>query len=185
MYLAIDVGATKTLLAVFSQDGKLVHKQKIATHQKYGLFFKDLESSLQQNGFKDAKITACCCAIPGKVDRDTGTGLTFGNLPWHDVPVAADLAKVVGNIPIYIEHDVNLAGIYEASLHKRYKKVLYLTVSTGIGDGIIIDGKIDPDFADSEAGQMVLEHEGKLQKWEDIASGRAFRAKYGKKAGAE
>ncbi|HSX18364.1 MAG TPA: ROK family protein [Candidatus Saccharimonadales bacterium] len=180
-YLAIDVGATKTLLAVFSEDGKVLHEQKIATDKKYDRFLDDLEATLQQEEFKNYQIAACCCAIPGKVDRKTGIGITFGNLAWKNVAVKADLEKILGNIPIYVENDANLAGLYEAHNHKEYKKVLYLTVSTGIGDGIIIDGKIDPDFADSEPGLMVLEHEGKLQKWEDFASGRAFKAKYDKK----
>lgn len=181
-YLAIDVGATKTLLALFSEEGKLEYEQKIQTDNKYELFLKDLRSCLQQNEFKNAKITAVCCAIPGKVDRQNGIGETFGNLPWHDAPIRLDLEKIVGRVPILIENDANLAGLFEAHLvHKKYKKVLYLTISTGIGDGIIIDDKIDSDFADSESGQMVLEHEGRLQKWEDFASGRAFRSKYGKK----
>lgn len=182
MYLAVDVGATKTLLAVFSDDGKVLYEQKIATNKKYDQFLDDLRSVLKQNEFSKYQITAACCAVPGKVDRKKGIGLTFGNLPWHNVPISNDLEKQIGNVTVFVENDANLAGLYEASVHKKYKKVLYLTLSTGIGDGIIINGKIDPDFADSESGQMVLEHEGRLQKWEDIASGRAFRQKYGKKA---
>jgi predicted NBD/HSP70 family sugar kinase len=183
MYLAIDVGATKTLLAVFSSAGKLLHKQKLATNQKYQQFLADLRHAIKQIEFKKYRFSACCCAIPGKIDRQKGVGLTLGNLPWSNAPIRADLEKIVGNLPIFIENDGNLAGLYEAHLvHDKYQKVLYLTISTGIGDGIIIDGKIDPDFADGESGQMVLEHEGRLQKWEDFASGRAFRAHYGKKA---
>jgi glucokinase len=89
---------------------------------------------------------------------------------------------MLGHTPVLIENDAKLAGLSEAILHPRYRKVIYMTVSTGIGVGIIIDGHIDPDFADSEPGQMVLEYEGKLQKWEDFASGRALFTRYGKKA---
>ena len=50
-----------------------------------------------------------------------------------------------------------MAGLYEAYLtHGRYKKVLYITLSTGIGGGVITEGKIDPTFADSEIGHMLL-----------------------------
>lgn len=181
-FLAIDVGATKTLLAVFSNDGKVLYEQKIATNKKYDQFLADLRLTLNEEGFSKHRIVAVCCAIPGKVDRKNGVGLTFGNLPWHSVRIRSDLERIISHLTIFVENDANLAGLYEASVHKKYKKVLYLTFSTGIGDGIIINGKIDPDFADSESGQMILEHEGRLQKWEDIASGRAFRQKYGKKA---
>ncbi len=180
-YLCIDVGATKTLLANFSGGGKLVSEYKFPTPKSYDKFTEELQSSLQQSGFNTKEISAACTAIPGKVDRTKGVGLKFGNLDWKNVPIRDDLEKILGNIPIYVENDAKLAGVYEASIHKEYRKVLYLTVSTGIGDGIIIDGKIDPDFADSEPGQMVLEHDGKLQKWEDFASGRAFKARYDKK----
>ena len=183
MYLAIDVGATKTLAAIFSASGNLAYSQKIPTARDYRKFLANLQSVLQQEEFKNHHISACCCAVPGKIDRKKGIGLTMGNLPWDHVHVRADLEKIIGHIPIFIENDANLAGLYEARQVKdRYKDVVYLTISTGIGDGVIIDGRIDPAFANSESGQMVLEHEGRLRKWEDIASGRAFKAKYGKKA---
>ncbi len=180
-YLCIDVGATKTLLAHFSKNGRVLNEYKFPTPKKYQDFLKDLESALQRPEFHEPQIAAACCAIPGRVDRQHGVGLRFGNLAWANVPILDDLAEILGKIPVFVENDAKLAGLYEALLYKEYKKVLYLTLSTGIGDGIIIDGKIDPDFADSEAGQMVLEHDGKLQKWEDFASGRAFKQKYEKK----
>jgi predicted NBD/HSP70 family sugar kinase len=182
MLLAIDIGATKTLLAVFSADGKIVARYKFATPKSYAGFLKDLAKAIEQQ-LHNFKIGACCCALPGSIDRKNGVGLNFGNLAWHNVPVKKDLEKLLSGVPVWVEHDSSLAGLSEALLtHGRYKKVLYLTISTGIGDGVIIDGKIDVNFADSEAGQMVLEHNGKLQKWEDFASGRALVARYGKKA---
>ena len=182
MYLAIDVGGTKTLLAVFDETGHSVVQQKIATPKSYEAFAKSLKKLIGTE-FDKFKFKACCCALPAEVDRQHGIGLAFGNLSWHNVPILRDLKKIVGDIPIYIENDAKLAGLSEAKLlHKKYHKVLYLTISTGIGDGIIIDDKIDMDFADSEAGQMVLEHDGKLQRWEDFASGRALVERYGKKA---
>jgi predicted NBD/HSP70 family sugar kinase len=84
---------------------------------------------------------------------------------------------------VWIENDAKLGGLSEALLvHKKYKKVLYLTVSTGIGGGIIIDGKIDQDLVDSEVGHMVLPFEGQLTKWESFASGKALVDRFGKKA---
>ena len=181
MYLAIDVGATKTLLAVFSEDGKILHEQKIPTSQKYDQFLGTVRHALKQIEFKKLKITASCCALPGKVDRSAGIGISFGNLPWQKVPIQADIGKLVG-VRVFIENDAKLAGLFEAYAHKEYKKVLYLTFSTGIGSGFIIDGKIDETYADAEAGFMVIEHEGKLKAWEDFASGQALVERFGKKA---
>lgn len=182
MYLAIDVGATKTLLAVFSQDGKLLYEKKLPTNHEYDQFKKDLGQHLSPDELKTSEISAVACAIPGKVDRRQGVGITFGNLPWQNVPVVADLEKILPGVPVFVENDANLAALYEAHAHKKYKKVLYITLSTGIGSGLIVDGKIDPAYADSEDGHMVLEHEGKLTKWEDFASGHALVERFGQKA---
>ncbi len=181
MYLAVDVGATKTLMAVFSKDGKLLHEQKISTNHKYQQFLADLRLALQSEEFKKFRLSATGCAIPGKVDRAAGLGLSFGNLPWRNIPIANDVEKIIGKV-VFLENDANLAGLSEAQAHKDYKKVLYLTLSTGIGGGFIVDGQIDPNFADAEVGHMVLEYEGKLKKWEDFASGQALVERFDKKA---
>jgi len=182
MYLAIDVGASKTLLAVFSPDGQLLGEHRFPTSKDYHKFLVDFKKTFESN-FASYQLLACCCAIPGKVDRARGIGKNFGNLDWANIAVASDLGKILGGLPIYVENDANLGGLSEALLvHKKYKKVLYLTISTGIGDGIIINGKIDDGLADSEAGHMLIERDGKVQKWEDFASGRALKARYGKLA---
>lgn len=182
MYLAVDIGGSKTLLAVFSEDGQVIASHKIPTNRVYKNFLKDIESVLSGE-LKEYKISRCCAAVPGKVNRRLGIAETFGNLGWRNVPLQKDLQKILGGTPVLIGHDGPLGGLGEALLvHKKYRKVLYITLGTGIGSGIIIDGKIDPDFADMEAGQMVINYEGKLQKWEDIASGRALKAAYGKRA---
>ncbi|MDB5160679.1 MAG: hypothetical protein JWO96_59 [Candidatus Saccharibacteria bacterium] len=181
MYLAIDIGGTKTLVAVFNSDGQIIEEYKVPTNKNYPDFVEEL-GSLIKDKVTHHNLLACCCAVPGELDRKEGIAIRFGNLPWKNTPIKKDLEKIIGHVPILIENDAKLAGLSEALSHKQYRKVLYLTVSTGIGDGIIIDGKIDADFADSEPGQMVLEYQGELRKWEDFASGRALVTKYGKRA---
>src|SRR3990167_6343616 len=180
MFLGIDVGGTKTLLAVFDENGQILKQFKFPTPQKYEDFLTELEKALQE--LKNYQIRACCCAIPGRIDRKRGIAISLGNLLWQNIAVKEDLSKILGSVEIFIENDANLAGLYEALNHKEYKKIVYLTIGTGIGVGIIIDGKIDPEFADSEVGNMMLEHDGKLQKWEDFASGKALKERYGKLA---
>lgn len=181
MYLGIDVGGTKTLLAVFSAEGKILKQYKFPTPKKYPDFLTQLKNFLGQ--FSEYHISACCCALPAIIDRDKGIGLEFGRLEWKNVPIRQDLGSLFPRIEITVENDAKLAGLSEALLtHGEYKIVLYLTIGTGIGDGIITNGKIDINFQDSEAGQMLLEHDGRLAKWEDMASGRAMLARYGKQA---
>ena len=104
----------------------------------------------------------------------------FGNLEWTNLPLQADLEKIFKS-PVHLENDAKLAALSEAILLKdQYSRVLYVTISTGIGAGFILDGKIDPRFEDMEAGQMLLEHNGHLKDWEDFGSGRAFYEKFGK-----
>lgn len=181
MYVAIDIGGTKTLLAVFDENGQVARSAKFATDQNYKIFLEDLTAQVRELK-ADQDASAVAVAVPGKIDRVRGMGLSYGNLPWHEAPIRDDLEKIF-NCRVLVENDANLAGLSEALLVKNeFKKVLYITISTGIGTGIITNGTIDPDFADSEGGQMPLEHDGKLMAWEDFASGSAIVAKYHKRA---
>jgi len=181
MYLGIDIGGSKTLLAAFTDGGKLSGEYRFATNSDYGRFLDDLTAALKTN-FADFEFEYACCAVPGRINRKTGIAEDFGNLKWHNVAIKDDIGRLV-LAPILVENDAKLGGLSEALLvHDKYKKVLYLTISTGIGGGVIINGKIDPVLVDMEPGHMLLEHDGKLQKWEDFASGRALHEKYGKLA---
>lgn len=181
MKVAIDIGGTKTLLAAMREDGQISTPIKFPTDRTYNVFIENLADHAAEILALGA-VDAVAAAVPGRVDRQNGIGISFGNLPWEDVPIQADINKIF-NCPVLIENDANLAGLSEAHLLKgQYEKVLYITISTGIGTGIITNGAIDPAFADSEGGQMPLEHDGKLVSWESFASGSAIVAKYGKRA---
>ncbi len=177
--MTVDIGGTKTLLAVFGDDGVVAEQIKFPTPKDYELFLKGLESNVANLSTKD--FQRACVAVPAKLDRERGIAVAFGNLAWQNVPIQADIEKVT-NCPVIIENDAKLAGLSEATLVKdEFKKVLYVTISTGIGGGLIIDGRLDPNFADIEVGQILLEHQGKLRDWEDFASGKAIQKKFGKR----
>lgn len=181
MYVAIDIGGTKTLLAVFSKNGRQLESVRFETPQSYEALLHNVQENLEDLKHK-ADIEIIAVGVPGKVNRQTGVVEAFGNLDWTNVPLKADLEKICKK-PVLLENDANLAGLSEAMLiQHQYKKVLYLTISTGIGAALIIDGTIDPLHADAEVGHMVFEHEGKIQEWEDFASGKALFDKYGQKA---
>lgn len=180
MYLGIDIGATKTLLGCLDQHGAIVERLKFPTPKDYTEFIHTLADTVAKLSTK--KFIACGVGAPGRIDRQHGIGLAMGNLPWQNVPLREDITHLT-HCPVVVENDAKLAGLSEAMLLKdRYNRVVYVTVSTGIGVGIIIDQAIDPAFADTEPGKMPLEHQGKLVPWESFASGKAIVKQYGKLA---
>lgn len=182
MYLAIDIGGTKTLLSVFDAEGTIVDSFKFPTPANYNEFKAELADNIKQHLANHGAFDYCCCAVPARLDRTAGVALGFGNLDWKNIPIRDDVQAIVGSTVI-IENDANLAGLSEASyVADKYKKVLYITISTGIGDGIITDGIIDNSLADSEPGHMVFEIDGVAQTWEHLVSGKAIVRRFGKKA---
>jgi len=179
MYLGIDIGGTKTLVARLTNKGEIIQSTKFQTPKIYNDFLKELAISVA-NLSSDTYV-AVGVAAPGSIDREKGIAQDFGNLPWHHVPLKRDIEQLIGS-PTIIENDANLAGLSEATLIKQYRCVLYVTVSTGIGTGIITNQEIDPEFADSEGGHIMLEHDGSLQTWEHFASGKAIVRRFGKRA---
>lgn len=180
MYLGIDVGGTKSLIAAFKTDGTLLEKQRFPTPSSYDEWLTAVAAALAL--LKTSDFQTGCVAVPGKVDRTEGIVLAFGNLKWRNVPIQADLERLV-HCPITVENDAKAGGLSEAlELKDHYRRVVYVTIGTGIGTAIIIDGAIDPDFVDSEGGHMKLEHNGKLQDWESFASGKAIVKLFGHEA---
>jgi predicted NBD/HSP70 family sugar kinase len=177
--LGIDIGGTKTLFGLFEGDGQLLKTFKFETPASYEEFIELITTEVRVF-IAGHTISACVAAVPGKLDRTRGIGIAFGNRPWENVPIGADLTKAVG-IPVHIENDANLAGLSEALLIPKYPKVLYLTVSTGIGSAYVVNGRLDKSMLDAEVGHMMLEHEGRLRTWESFASGKAVYARLGKK----
>lgn len=181
MYLTIDVGGTKTLLATFSDAGEILERLKFPTPKSYSDFIAELKASIVKICGGETPVS-CSMALPASIDREHGVAEYFGNLDWANVPVADDLKGTL-NCPLYLENDAKLAGLAEAyELRDRYKRVLYVTVSTGIGLGLVVDGKIDYSVSDAGGRGMLMEHHGKLMAWEEFASGKAIVAHLGKMA---
>ncbi len=179
-YLGIDIGGTKTLIVLFDNKGSIIYRQKILTSKNYPKFLEDIKENLEQ--IKDVSLEACAVAIPGLINKQKDTAVAFGNLPWKNVPIKTDIERIA-RCSVLIEHDVSLGGLYEArQLTPAEEKVLYITISTGIGVGVIVNNKIDLQMATSEPGQMEISHEGKMQKWESFASGSAIKRNIGKQA---
>lgn len=181
MYLAIDIGGTKTLLALFSEDGEIVTRDKFPTDQTFEVFASELLQHTRAL-IENQVVTSCAIALPGVIDRVNGIVESFGNLDWTDIPIKSILEPIL-NCPMYIENDAKLAALAEAaSLRDMYHRVLYVTVSTGIGLGLVVDGQIDYSVHDAGGKAIMMEHQGKLMAWEEFASGKAIVRQTGKMA---
>lgn len=180
MYLAVDIGGTKTAVATLNPDGVIQQRIKIPTAKNYDIFIRNLADAV---GYLTTnKFIAACVAVPGRLDRKKGIGIAMGNLPWENVPIQKDIRRIA-HCPVVIENDAKLAGLSEAMLLKeKYDRVVYITISTGIGVGVVINQKIEPNLVDAEPGKMPLEHNGKMVPWESFASGKAIVKRYGEKA---
>jgi predicted NBD/HSP70 family sugar kinase len=180
MYVGIDIGGTKTLLAALTNEGVITESIKFPTPEDYDDFLKELHKTVLCLTKKDFKAGAV--AAPGMIDRTHGIFEKGGNLTWKHVPLQHDVERIT-HCPMLVENDANLAGLSEAMLLKdKHAKVLYLTISTGIGGGFIVNQQIDPTMADIEPGQMMLQRGDKVVKWESFASGKAMYEKYHQKA---
>lgn len=179
MYAGVDIGATKTLVAVLTNDGVITQKIKFPTPKKYEDFLTELKKTVEQLTTSDFK--AAGVAVPGRLNRKQGKVIGLGNLPWENEPIQRDCEKIL-HCPVVIENDANLAALSEAMLHKDKETVLYITVSTGIGTGVVHKQQLDSALLDGEGGHIVLPYRGKLTKWESFASGKAIVSQFGKKA---
>lgn len=181
MYLAVDVGGTKTLLASFEEaTGKLVSKTQFPTAKVYQDFLGDIETHVAE--LEADTFSAAGVAIPGIVDRENGIGISYGNLDWQNNPVTKDLTDLL-NCPVYLENDAKAGGLSEALLIKsEFSNVLYLTIGTGIGIAHIVDGVNDLTVDDIGGHGLMIDFEGKAQPWEDFAGGSAIVKKFGKRA---
>lgn len=179
MLVTVDTGGTKTLITTFDHDGQPGAYLKFATPKLFEDYLEQLTEELH-GVIGDDHPDGIVIGIPGVI-KDNMI-LWCGNLPWSD----CDLAGPIGgafNCPVWLANDADLAGLAETrSLAKTPDLSLYVTISTGIGTGIIIRGNLDPALGGSEGGHCLVEYDGRVRMWEDFAAGSAIKATYGKYA---
>ena len=184
MIIAIDTGGTKTLLAGFSKEGKLLKSFEFQTPKSQQKYLEIIEKVIKKEfseQLESGEIQAISCAEPGIIEN--GVILWAKNLRWQNFNIKAELSKIFPNIKILVENDANLAGLFESKKFKnRAQNILYITLSTGVGSGIITDGKINQGLKNSEIGRIPIEFDGRVREWEEFASARAIFNVYGKYA---
>ena len=172
MIVTIDTGGTKTLIASFGKNGKMGKSIKFPTPSNPSEYVSVLKHTIQTEYGHD-EVEVIVLALPGII-RD-GTAVWCQNLGWSNFEASKELHGLLPNVPLLIENDANLAGLAETrALNPVPTSSLYVTISTGIGSGVTTNGFIDPGLRHSEAGQALVEYDGRVQRWEVFASGHAI-----------
>lgn len=177
MIITIDTGGTKTLISSFSIAGKIGNQTKFPTPREYKQYTKQLKQVLTEN-YQPQDITAIVVALPGTFVNDIAVWCP--NLGWTNVDMKKELAKIYPGVPVFVNNDANLAGLFETrALQPMPASSLYVTISTGIGTGFTTDGHINKGLERSEGGHALIEYDGLVQQWEKFASGKAIYKAYG------
>ena len=140
--LAVDLGGTKLALAVFSDDGEMLHRTSYPLDKRVGKAVGALITDAVQQ--IPIKVNAIGIAVPGISRHYSGT-VWAPNIPgWDDYPLLAEIKAIAGNIPVFIESDRScyiLGEVWQGNA-QGCKDAIFLAVGTGIGAGILINGEV-------------------------------------------
>lgn len=148
MYASVDLGGTTVACALVSADGRIIAEKSIPTQSHEGppaVMARIGQLVLALAREAGEKPAAVGMGVPGLVDMGRGHTRFLPNLPtqWRDVPVAETLAREIG-CPVFLLNDARLATLGELVYgHGRSaRSMVFFTLGTGVGGGIVIDGKL-------------------------------------------
>lgn len=168
-YIGIDLGGTNIVAGVVDENYKIIAKASTKTNLPRPE--KDIAADMAKVSIQAAKeagldmnqIEWVGVGTPGIANSETGIIEYSCNLGFDNTPMV-DYIKEYINKPVFIENDANAAayGEYVAGAAKGAKNAICITLGTGVGSGIVIDGKIysGSNFAGAEIGHMVIEVDG-------------------------
>jgi glucokinase len=190
LILGVDLGGTKILTAVTDSQGKMLSRDHSVTPAREGpkaVLESILESTHRALERADVALSSLACAgvgAPGLVDPRQGMVFTSPHLPgWRDVRLRDMVEEGLGKRTFLI-NDANAAALGELQFGaaRGARNFIYITLSTGIGGGIVIDGELYSGTigAAGEVGHMTIDDRGPLCNcgnrgcWETLASGTAL-----------
>ncbi len=185
--LGIDLGGTKILSAAVDRQGKVICRDLTATPVASGppgVIATINESARRAIRHNPNDIKAVGLAVAGLVESANGIVHTSPNLPgWNDVSITLELASTFGK-PVFTINDAHAAAIGELKYGagRGCRHFIFITLSTGIGGGLVLDGNIYEGFSGfgGEIGHMVVDDDGpecgcgNRGCWEILASGKAL-----------
>jgi glucokinase len=169
--IGIDLGGTSVKYALVTQSGKILKEgiRPSYAQSEVRIILENLASAAEEmKSFAERKgLSAEVVGIgtPGNVNIETG--ILMGSTPnfsaWRDVPISEEMQKLTG-LPVFADNDGNLMALAEAKLGagKGCKNLICITVGTGIGGGIILNGSLyrGSAYAGAELGHAVIDTEG-------------------------
>jgi glucokinase len=165
--VGVDLGGTKILAGVFSQQYKCLGRTKSSTKAERGpaaiieRVARCIQDAVDECDLRMEQVRGIGLGAPGAVDSENGKVIFAPNLPeWRDIPLKKALEKIL-ETPVFLENDGNICalGVHQVELSAKPKSMVGIFIGTGIGAGLIIDGKPYAGFNKTagEIGHMVLE----------------------------
>jgi glucokinase len=142
--LGIDIGGSKIAGARVDESAEFLYTASAPTRAAEGVGVSSAQLWNVIDQLISPEVAAIGLCVPGPLNPKTGVVFNPPNLPgWLDVPLADLVGKRYG-LPCRVENDANAAGLAEAryGAGRGYSSVFYVTLSTGIGSGIVLDGKV-------------------------------------------
>lgn len=184
MYIGIDLGGTNIAVGIVDENGKIIAQDSTPTLAERPIeeLVDDMVSVSRRvmaaAGLTEKDIKAIGVGSPGSVVNETGTIAYANNIRMKNVPLAELIGKQL-DLPVNLENDANAAAFGEYVINGcNAGTFVFITLGTGVGGGVVIDGKIFRGFngAGAELGHMTLVHNGepcscgKNGCWESYAS---------------
>ncbi|MFC2000034.1 ROK family protein [Chloroflexota bacterium] len=168
--VALDLGGSKIATALVNPDGKIVGHRQIPTLAEEGVdavvsrMLVTIDSVVNEAGLSLSGVSSIAIAAAGAIDSRQGIVTDSPNLPgWRDVPLREIVKKAVG-LETFLINDASAAAIGEHCFGagRDVSDLVYVTVSTGIGGGILIAGKLHEGVSGSagEVGHMTIDVNG-------------------------
>lgn len=171
--VGVDLGGTNILAAVVDRKGRILGESKCRTEPSLGAqgvtqrMAETVLSAIKASGMRRKNIGGVGVGVPGPVHPDDGTVVRCANLgsTWDGYGLRDALREMVG-LRITVDNDVNVGALGEHTYGagRNAKDMLAIFVGTGIGGGLILDGKLRSGFRNSagEVGHMVILADGPL-----------------------
>ncbi|HOW28642.1 MAG TPA: ROK family protein [Elusimicrobiota bacterium] len=160
--LGIDLGGTQLKAALVAEDGKVIRHQSFESPLRPHDFAKTLYHNVKT--WLRPSLVGTGVAVAGDVDPTRGLVRFSPNLKWRNVPLKKILLKYPFPSPLLIENDATAAawGVHHLDLAGQSRSLLVLTLGTGVGGGIVIDGKLYHGATGSagEWGHMTIDPDG-------------------------
>ncbi|MDD4796393.1 MAG: ROK family protein [Eubacteriales bacterium] len=163
-YLGVDLGGTNIAIGLVDEQGNILHKDSVPTlSARPPAEVVDDMAALCRKVTADAgksmdDIAAVGIGVPGLTIDETGVVVFATNLGWHDVHMGTQLGRAL-NKPVHMDNDANVAALGEvvAGGMRGAKNAIFLTLGTGVGGGIVLDGKIfsGTHHVGGEVGHMI------------------------------